>query len=141
MVLPEMALVEQIFDPQKIDDIPAEVARETETLSLANKLKRGHTVAITAGSRGIRNIDVITKSVVRQIKELGGNPFIIPAMEAMAALRQRDRSRFSKNTEFRNRQWGVLSGVQWRLSVLGMLEMDIQSLWTDMPWRLTILSL
>jgi hypothetical protein len=80
MVLPEMALVEQIFDPQKIDDIPAEVARETETLSLANKLKRGHTVAITAGSRGIRNIDVITKSVVRQIKELGGNPFIIPAM-------------------------------------------------------------
>ena len=37
-------------------------------------------VAITAGSRGIRNVDIITRSVVNFVKSRGATPFIVPAM-------------------------------------------------------------
>lgn len=34
MELPKMAMVEQHFDPQRINDIPAEIAREIQSVSL-----------------------------------------------------------------------------------------------------------
>jgi hypothetical protein len=80
MELPKMAMVEQHFDPQRIDDIPAEIAREIAGLSLQQKIKQGDTIAITAGSRGIVNIDIITKAVVDELRKRGAQPFIFPAM-------------------------------------------------------------
>ena len=80
MELPMVAMLEQHFDPQKIEDIPAEIAKEMAELGLGKKLKPGDTVAITAGSRGVANIDVITKAVVDEIKKADAEPFIFPAM-------------------------------------------------------------
>jgi hypothetical protein len=37
-------------------------------------------IAITAGSRGIANVDIITKAVVDFVKSKEANPFIVPAM-------------------------------------------------------------
>ena len=37
-------------------------------------------IAVTAGSRGIRNVDIITKAVVDEVKARGAQPFIVPAM-------------------------------------------------------------
>lgn len=37
-------------------------------------------IAITAGSRGIANIDVITKAIVDFVKDRVASPFIVPAM-------------------------------------------------------------
>ena len=37
-------------------------------------------IAVTAGSRGIRNVDIITKAVVDFVKQKGASPFIVPAM-------------------------------------------------------------
>jgi hypothetical protein len=80
MQLPKMALVEQQFDPQKIDDVPKAVRQEMASLQLAEKVKSGQSVAITAGSRGIANIDTITKTVVDELKKMGAQPFIFPSM-------------------------------------------------------------
>jgi hypothetical protein len=80
MKLPKMALVEQQFDPQKIDDVPKAVRQEMASLQLAEKVKPGQSVAITGGSRGIANIDAITKTVVDELKKMGAQPFIFPSM-------------------------------------------------------------
>ena len=80
MKLPKMALVGQTFDSQKIEDIPETVTREMATLNLNEKIKKEDTVAITAGSRGIVDIDVIIRTVVENLKKLGARPFIFPAM-------------------------------------------------------------
>jgi len=77
---PEMALIKQNFDAQRLADVSGEVTREIEGLILAEKIKKGDSVAITAGSRGIANIDVIIKAVVEHVKGLGAHPFIFPAM-------------------------------------------------------------
>jgi len=80
MELPKMALVEQQFDPQYIEDLPEAVRQEMATLNLGEKVKSGDSVAITGGSRGVANINVITKTIVDELKKLGAEPFVFPAM-------------------------------------------------------------
>ena len=80
MELPQMALVEQEFDPQRIDDITATVAQEMLGLNLQDRVKPGDSIAITGGSRGIAHIDIITRAIVDELKKIGGEPFIFPAM-------------------------------------------------------------
>ena len=80
MQFPKMAVVEQRFDPQKIGDVPKAVRQEMASLPLAEKVKPGQSVAITGGSRGIANIDTVIKTIVEELKKLGAQPFIFPAM-------------------------------------------------------------
>ena len=80
MELPKMALIEQQFDPQRIEDIPEAVRQEMATLQLGDKVKSGDSVAITGGSRGVADIDIIIKTIVDELKKLGAAPFIFPAM-------------------------------------------------------------
>ena len=49
-------------------------------MGLAQRIAPGDRVAITAGSRGIANIKAIVKAIVDYVKQLGGEPFIVPAM-------------------------------------------------------------
>src|SRR5712691_8223826 len=78
MPLPRMVRVRQTFARQRVPDIPRKVA---ETLAAANlPVKRGDTVAVGAGSRGIANIDVIVGAAVRYLHDLGARPFVFPAM-------------------------------------------------------------
>ena len=46
----------------------------------AGTIKPGMRICITAGSRGLSNFQLITRTVVDCVKELKGEPFIIPAM-------------------------------------------------------------
>jgi len=78
--IPRMAKIAQKFDNKRIEDIPAAIRRELGRPEIAERIKPGSSIAITVGSRGITNIALITREVVRMVKELGGKPFIIPAM-------------------------------------------------------------
>lgn len=80
MSFPRMFRVRQKFDARKVADIPAEVARQLSSLKLNETIRKGQTVAITAGSRGIANIGLITRTVVDHMKSVGAIPFIVPAM-------------------------------------------------------------
>jgi len=76
---PKLCRVRQHMEEREISDIPAEVKKELDTLELDASLMDKR-IAITAGSRGIHNIDRIVKSVVDFVKAKGGKPFIVPAM-------------------------------------------------------------
>jgi hypothetical protein len=47
---------------------------------IRTKIPRGGRVAVAVGSRGIRNLSVIVKTVLECIEASGGLPFIVPAM-------------------------------------------------------------
>ncbi len=47
---------------------------------LASRVGKGDRVAITAGSRGIAQIAETLRSVVREVRRVGGKPFLVPAM-------------------------------------------------------------
>lgn len=80
MSLPEMALIRQTFNDECITDVPAAVNAEMDRIGIADRVKRDETVAITAGSRGIANMDVVLRTVVAYLARLGAKPFIFPAM-------------------------------------------------------------
>jgi len=80
MALPRMVRVKQRFEGPRVHDIPRAVRETIASLHLAERVKPGQRVAITAGSRGIANIDQITKAVVGELKALGLQPFIVPTM-------------------------------------------------------------
>ncbi|MEQ8790154.1 MAG: lactate racemase domain-containing protein [Pirellulaceae bacterium] len=77
---PLMFRVRQTFERPTVVDVAAETERELASLDLSGKIKQGQTVAITGGSRGIANIAKILKAIVDHVKQLGGTPFIVPAM-------------------------------------------------------------
>lgn len=78
--LPKMVLVQQTFDRYCVENLESEIRRSLSEKQAERKLKPGMKVAITAGSRGIRNIDNIIKILVDFVREKGVQPFIIPAM-------------------------------------------------------------
>lgn len=80
--IPQMFHAAQRFPNAHIDreDIEKAVFDEIARSGMAERIKPGMRIAITAGSRGIRNVDEITRSVVACVKHCGATPFIVPAM-------------------------------------------------------------
>ena len=80
MSFPNMLRIRQHFDAPTVEDIPAAVSEEITRLNLSARVKSGQSVAVSVGSRGINNIALITKSLVEELKALGLEPFLVPAM-------------------------------------------------------------
>ncbi len=80
--IPKMFRAAQEFDRTHLspNEIPGVIEAEMSRPEIAARLKPGMRVAITAGSRGIRNVDIITRAIVDQVKRAGASPFIVPAM-------------------------------------------------------------
>ena len=80
--IPKMFKVKQLFHKGRIErgDIPAALRDKLEEKKAGNAIKPGMRIAITAGSRGIANVDVITRSIVDYVREKGGEPFVVAAM-------------------------------------------------------------
>ncbi len=80
--IPKMFRAIQTFPREKIEreEIKKVVYKQLSKKEIEEKIKPGMSIAITAGSRGIANVDEITKSIVDFCKEKGAKPFIFPAM-------------------------------------------------------------
>lgn len=80
--IPRMFHARQTFPRERIlpEEIPAVVKREMRKDGIGARIRPGMTVAITAGSRGIRNVDIITRAIVDEVKARGAQPFLVPAM-------------------------------------------------------------
>ena len=75
---PRMLRVKQQFAGPTVAD--ATEATRQALARLALPVRPGQSVALTVGSRGIVNIDVVVRAAVAHLQALGAHPFIIPAM-------------------------------------------------------------
>ena len=80
--LPRMFHAAQAFPDAHIEreGIEKAIFSEIARSGAGDRVKPGMRIAVTAGSRGIRNVDEITRSVVAWAKTRGAVPFIVPAM-------------------------------------------------------------
>jgi len=78
--LPDFFRVRQRFEGPRVEDAGKAVREALEPLALGTRVRRGETVAITAGSRGIANLTLVLAEIVRHLRSLGAEPFIVPAM-------------------------------------------------------------
>lgn len=76
--LPPMYRVRQLWDTAPLADIPGTVRAQLDGLGLA--IAPGMRVAVTAGSRGIRDIVPVTRAAVEWLRAAGAEPFVVPAM-------------------------------------------------------------
>ncbi len=72
--------IKQKFSSYSVEDTTERTKSEVVNLKLEKRIKPGDSIAITAGSRGISDINVITMTVIDELIKLRGRPFIIPAM-------------------------------------------------------------
>lgn len=80
MSFPRMLRLSQKFEGPELADVEHETGSQLAALELGNKIRPGESVAITAGSRGINNIASIIKAAARHLKDIGAEPFVVPAM-------------------------------------------------------------
>jgi len=78
--LPRWAPVRQQLDATDIGDVAAVVAAEFARPEIAATVRPGQQVALTAGSRGIDKLDRVLAAAVSEVRRLGAEPFIVPAM-------------------------------------------------------------
>lgn len=84
MDLPRVLRVRQQFDRTEIPHVQAEVRRVLEASGLAERLRPGLSIALTAGSRGIDRIVEVLAALAAWLKEHGAKPFLVPAMGSHA---------------------------------------------------------
>ena len=78
--LPPLYHVRQNFPRPVIVDVEEAVAAQFGRPEVRERIRPGARVCIAVGSRGIARIREIARAVVREVKRLGAEPFIIPAM-------------------------------------------------------------
>ena len=79
VALPNMITVRQSYDPARVSDVEATMRSELEKVPGKEGYK-GKRICITAGSRGIPQLDVIIRTTCQVLKTWGAEPFIIPSM-------------------------------------------------------------
>lgn len=77
---PELYQVQQIFDRTALPEVEAALKCELAKESIAEKIHPGMKVAVAVGSRGIKNLYLIVKTVVEDLKARGASPYIVSAM-------------------------------------------------------------
>lgn len=79
-VIPKFYKVRQHFPDERLNDIPGTVHQKIYELHMDKRIHPKDRIAITAGSRQIANMPLILRSIVNEVRALGAEPFVIPAM-------------------------------------------------------------
>ena len=79
-LIPPLYKVRQVFGREVLPDIPAAIQKEFQRKEISGKIKPGMRAAVAVGSRGIRNLPLIVKTILEELKKLGAEPYIVSAM-------------------------------------------------------------
>ena len=77
---PQFFRLKQIFEASSLADIRGATLAALAGLPAQKLIRPRMTVAVGAGSRGIANYDTIVRTICDELKRLGANVFIVPAM-------------------------------------------------------------
>lgn len=89
---PRVTLVRQHLDPPVLEDVEAAVRREVRA-ALERSGRAPQRIAVGAGSRGIAGYGRIVMAAVETLRELGWDPFVVPAMGSHGAATAEGQAR------------------------------------------------
>lgn len=75
-----MARIRQDLPSDHIAGVRDDIRQKLMDSGMREKVKRGHRIAITAGSRGIGGLIELLSGIADAVKTCGGEPFVVPAM-------------------------------------------------------------
>jgi hypothetical protein len=77
---PKMFKIRQKISVPRVENIEGRVNELLDQFEIQKKVKRGERIALTAGSRGIRDKPRVLKTIVERLKDLGASPYLVPCM-------------------------------------------------------------
>ena len=82
VAIPKFFKIKQKFPRPVItpEEIPGIISSLLSEEKFSAQVKPGMRIAITAGSRGVANVAVLTKAIADFCKSRGAHPFVVPAM-------------------------------------------------------------
>jgi hypothetical protein len=78
--LPKIFKIRQKIDAPRLGNIEKRVKELLDQFDLSKKVKKGERIALTAGSRGIKDKPKVLKTIIERLKDLGASPFVVPCM-------------------------------------------------------------
>lgn len=87
-----------IPDPAPVADV-VDAARRAVIERLRDAVTPGMTIAVGGGSRGLTQRVDLLRGTIMGLRELGGDPFVVPAMGSMVVEQPRVRSRCWRRSE------------------------------------------
>ncbi len=84
IVIPRFARVRQALPTEHVEDVAQGVREALKRPGTLDAVKPGDRVCVAVGSREVANIAAITRALVDELKRVGAEPFIIPAMGSHA---------------------------------------------------------
>ena len=75
-----MVKIRQTFNADEILDVSAALSAALVESGQLAQIRPGMNIAIAAGSRGVAQIATLVRTTVAEVKKLGANPFVVPAM-------------------------------------------------------------
>jgi hypothetical protein len=118
----KMRRIMQIFEQNKIEDIQEEISKEFERIRLSERIKPGIQIGIAVGSRGIKNILLIIKCVIEEVRKRGGIPFILTAMGSHGGATAEGQRKLLENYGMTEKTMGVPIKSSMDVVELGRLE-------------------
>ena len=117
-----MRRIIQIFEKNRLDNIPEEISEQFEKIRLSERIKPGMQIGITVGSRGIANIPLIIKCMIEEVKKRGGIPFILVAMGSHGGATAEGQKKILENYGMTEKTMGVPIKSSMDVVELGRLK-------------------
>lgn len=77
--LPRLMPVEQRLPRPRLDGVEGQLRRRIRA-TMAGRPLAGRSVAVGVGSRGIRDLPLLVRTVVDELRTAGASPFVVPSM-------------------------------------------------------------
>jgi Lactate racemase N-terminal domain len=78
--LPRIFKIRQRIEAPRLADVEEEMNGLLDRFGLSGKVRPGERIALTAGSRGIRDKAKVLRVIATRLKALGAKPFLVPCM-------------------------------------------------------------
>jgi hypothetical protein len=78
--LPQIFKIRQKIEAPRLTDVEKEMNALLDRFGLTGKVRPGERIALTAGSRGIRDKAKVLKVIATRLKGVGAKPFLVPCM-------------------------------------------------------------
>jgi hypothetical protein len=78
--LPQIFKIRQKIEAPRLADVEKEMNALLDRFGLTGKVRPGERIALTAGSRGIRDKAKVLKVIATRLKALRAKPFLVPCM-------------------------------------------------------------
>lgn len=117
-----MIRVRQKFETPRVEDVTAAVTGQFSTQDIRQRVKPGMRIAVGCGSRGIANVAECAGAVVAQLKALGAEPFIFPAMGSHGAASAEGQVKVLDSLGINERTMGCPIKSSMEVVELGKLE-------------------